>query len=74
MGILIIYSLLYHINNKPNSLPSAYFKIQNLLKTMQQSRTPNVTRKPRKTRTSRNPSATREPRNLSVTREPRITR
>lgn len=47
MGILIIYSLLYHINNKPNSLPSAYFKIQNLLKTMQQSKTPSVTRKPR---------------------------
>lgn len=59
MGILIIYSLLYHINNKPNSLPSAYFKIQNLLKTMQQSKTPNVTRKPRITRAPRNPSVTR---------------
>ena len=52
MGILIIYSLLYHINNKPNSLPSAYFKIQNLLKTMQQSKTPSVTRKPRTTKTT----------------------
>lgn len=62
MGILFIYSLLYHINNKPNSLPSAYFKIQNLLKTIQQSRTPNVTRKPRITRALRNPSVTREPR------------
>ena len=59
MGILIIYSLLYHINNKPNSLPSAYFKIQNLLKTMQQSKTPSVTRKPRITRALRNPSVTR---------------
>ena len=59
MGILIIYSLLYHTNNKLNSLPSAYFKIQNLLKTIQQSRTPSVTRKPRITR---NPSGTREPR------------
>ena len=59
MGILIIYSLLYHINNKPNSLPSAYFKIQNLLKTMQQSKTPRVTRKPRITRAPRNPSVTR---------------
>lgn len=68
MGILIIYSLLYHINNKPNSLPSAYFKIQNLLKTMQQSKTPSVTRKPRITRAPRNPSVTRQPRNLSVTR------
>ena len=68
MGILIIYSLLYHINNKPNSLPSAYFKIQNLLKTIQQPRTPSVTRKPRITRAPRNPSVTREPRNLSVTR------
>ena len=53
MGILIIYFLLYHINNKPNSLPSAYFKIQNLLKTMQQSKIPSVTRKPRITRASR---------------------
>mgnify|MGYP001685373174 CR=1 FL=1 len=59
MGILFIYSLLYHVNNKPNSLPSAYFKIQNLLKTIQQSRTPSVTRKPRKNRASRNPSVTR---------------
>ena len=59
MGILIIYSLLYHINNKPNSLPSAYLKIQNLLKTMQQSKTPSVTRKPRITRAPRNPSVTR---------------
>lgn len=47
MSILIIYSLLYRINNKPNSLPSAYFKIQNLLKTIQQSKIPSVTRKPR---------------------------
>ena len=62
MGILIIYFLLYHINNKPNSLPSAYFKIQNLLKTMQQSKIPSVTRKPRITRALRNPSVTREPR------------
>ncbi len=68
MGILIIYSLLYHINNKPNSLPSAYFKIQNLLKTMQQSKTPSVTRKPRITREPREPRITREP------REPRISR
>ena len=59
MGILLIYSLLYHINNKPNSLPSAYFKTQNLLKTMQQSKTPSVTRKPRITRAPRNPSVTR---------------
>ncbi len=68
MSVLIIYSLLYRINNKPNSLPSAYFKIQNLLKTMQQSKTPSVTRKPRITRALRNPSVTREPR---ITREPR---
>lgn len=68
MSVLIIYSLLYCINNKPNSLPSAYFKIQNLLKTMQQSKTPSVTRKPRITRALRNPSVTREPR---ITREPR---
>ena len=68
MGVLIAYFLLYHINNKPNSLPSAYFKIQNLLKTMQQSKTPSVTRKPRITRALRNPSVTREPR---ITREPR---
>ena len=59
MGILIIYFLLYRINNKPNSLPSAYFKIQNLPKTIQQSRTSSVTRKPRKNRASRNPSVTR---------------
>ena len=59
MGILITYSLLYRINNKPNSLPSAYFKIQNLLKTIQQSRTPSVTRKTRITSSSRNPSVTR---------------
>ncbi len=68
MGVLIAYFLLYHINNKPNSLPSAYFKIQNLLKTIQQSRSPSVTRKPRITRSPRNPSVTRKPRNLSVTR------
>lgn len=68
MSVLIIYSLLYRISNKPNSLPSAYFKIQNLPKTIQQSRTPNVTRKPRITRALRNPSVTREPR---ITREPR---
>ena len=59
MGTLFIYSLLYCINNKPNSLPSAYFKIQNLLKTIQQSKTPSVTRKPRITRSPRNPSVTR---------------
>ncbi len=68
MGVLTTYFLLYHTNNKPNSLPSAYFKIQNLLKTMQQSKTPSVTRKPRITRALRNPSVTREPR---ITREPR---
>ena len=62
MSILIIYSVLYRINNKPNSLPSAYFKIQNLLKTIQQSKIPSVTRKPRITRASRNPSVTRKPR------------
>ena len=53
MGILFIYSLLYCVNNKPNSLPSAYFKIQNLLKTIQQSKTPSVTREPRITREPR---------------------
>lgn len=59
MDVLIIYSLLYHTNNKPNSLPSAYFKIQNLLKTIQQSRTSSATRKPRIIRAPRNPSVTR---------------
>ena len=62
MDVLIAYFLLYRTNNKPNSLPSAYFKIQNLPKTIQQSRTSSVTRKPRKNRASRNPSVTREPR------------
>ena len=62
MDVLTLLFLLYHIRNKPNSLPSAYFKTQNLPKTIQQSRTSSVTRKPRKTRASRNPSVTREPR------------
>ncbi len=74
MDVLIAYLLLYRTNNKPNSLPSAYFKIQNLLKTIQQSRTPSVTRKPRITRAPRNPSVTRKPRITRASINPRATR